>query len=314
MASMPDSTVRLWVQTESGQYPTTARLDKTFPLRFSLATCRHCEQGVPETLGHVQKICLRFQEARTEAHNRCWRSIIRSLEAATPRFFLDKPMSDAGILAESEEPAVAGTSTGDQRAEQLVRNKLRLRPDAVAVSQVLRKQNSHFGALPTLPSRSGRLPPTHTRPSPTRVRHSPQKMRSLTRSTAVLRPESVTIWARVPERLVQNGVRAWQRTRIQVQVTDEASWKHTSERMHIKTLPATSESFGREGRKLQVLPWEVGAGGDGPDARKFPGTACGSGVLARRSGTESSKDEGYEGDARKLQAGEGVETGEWESG
>ena len=50
MASMPDSTVRLWVQTVSGQYPTTARLHKMFPQQFSSATCPHCEQGVPETL------------------------------------------------------------------------------------------------------------------------------------------------------------------------------------------------------------------------------------------------------------------------
>ncbi len=32
-----------------------------------------------------------------------------------------------------------GTSTGDQQAEQRVRNQLRLRPDAVAVNQVLKK-------------------------------------------------------------------------------------------------------------------------------------------------------------------------------
>ncbi len=49
-------------------------------------------------------------------------------------------MSDTGLLAESEESAVEGTSTDDQQAEQLVRNQLRLRPDAVAVSQVLKKK------------------------------------------------------------------------------------------------------------------------------------------------------------------------------
>ncbi len=35
MASMPDSTARLWVQTVSGQYPTRARLHKMFPQEFS---------------------------------------------------------------------------------------------------------------------------------------------------------------------------------------------------------------------------------------------------------------------------------------
>ncbi len=84
----------------------------------------------------------------------------------------------------------------------------------------------------------------------------------------VLRPESVTIWARVPERLVRKGFRAWKRTRMTLQVclhlfavsvqlrvpdeevslpwgcqvTNEASWKHTSERkQNTKTLPAPSE-------------------------------------------------------------------------
>jgi hypothetical protein len=61
------------------------------------------------------------------------------LETAIPsgwQLFLDKPMSDTGLLAASE-PAVEGTLTGDQQAEQRVRNQLRLRPDAVAVNQVL---------------------------------------------------------------------------------------------------------------------------------------------------------------------------------
>ncbi len=64
------------------------------------------------------------------------------MEAATPsgwQFFLDKAMSDTGLLAESEEPAVEGTSTGNKQAEQPVRNQLRLRPDAVAVNHVLKK-------------------------------------------------------------------------------------------------------------------------------------------------------------------------------
>jgi len=47
-------------------------------------------------------------------------------------------MSDTGLLAASE-PAVEGTSAGDQQAEERVRNQLRLRPDAVAVNQVLKK-------------------------------------------------------------------------------------------------------------------------------------------------------------------------------
>ncbi len=48
-------------------------------------------------------------------------------------------MSNTGLLAESEEPAVERTPTGDQQAEQRVTNQLRLRPDAVAVNPVLKK-------------------------------------------------------------------------------------------------------------------------------------------------------------------------------
>jgi hypothetical protein len=42
------------------------------------------------------------------------------LETAIPsgwQFFLDKPMSDTGLIVASE-PAVKKTSTGDQQAEQ----------------------------------------------------------------------------------------------------------------------------------------------------------------------------------------------------
>jgi hypothetical protein len=60
MASMPDSTARFWVQTVSGQYQTIAQLHKMFPQQFSLATFPHCEQGIPESLGHFLTICPRF--------------------------------------------------------------------------------------------------------------------------------------------------------------------------------------------------------------------------------------------------------------
>jgi hypothetical protein len=80
IGSMPDSTVRLWMQTVSGQYPTTARLHKMFPQKYRTATCPWCQLGVPETLGHFLSMCSKFREARTEAHNRCWRAILRVLE------------------------------------------------------------------------------------------------------------------------------------------------------------------------------------------------------------------------------------------
>ena len=39
VASLPDSTVRIWMQAVTGQYPTTARLHKMYPTKFATATC-----------------------------------------------------------------------------------------------------------------------------------------------------------------------------------------------------------------------------------------------------------------------------------
>jgi hypothetical protein len=60
VVSMPDSTVRLWMQVVTGQYPATARLYKMFPQKYYTATCTWCQLGVPETLGHFLTQCPRF--------------------------------------------------------------------------------------------------------------------------------------------------------------------------------------------------------------------------------------------------------------
>jgi hypothetical protein len=84
IASMPDSTVRLWMQVVTGQYPATARLHKMFPQKYHTSTCPWCQLRVPETMGHFLTQCPRFREARTEAHNRCWRAITRKLVEILP--------------------------------------------------------------------------------------------------------------------------------------------------------------------------------------------------------------------------------------
>jgi len=145
IGSMPDSTVRLWMQTVSGQYPTTARLHKMFPQKYRTATCPWCQLGVPETLGHFLSMCPKFREARTEAHNRCWRDILRVLERVSPaswKFFLDKPMSDTGLLGAQNrlgEGSAAITAMASQSGGNAGPNLLRLRPDAVAVNHELKK-------------------------------------------------------------------------------------------------------------------------------------------------------------------------------
>jgi hypothetical protein len=90
-------------------------------------------------------MCPKFREARTEAHNMCWRAIICVLERVSPagwKFFLDKPMSDTGLfgaqngLGDGSEAAMARAS---QNGDHPAPNLLRLRPDAVAVNHELKK-------------------------------------------------------------------------------------------------------------------------------------------------------------------------------
>ena len=84
IGSMPDSTVRLWMQAVTGQYPTTARLHKMFPLKYPTAICPWCQLGAPETLGHFLTMCPRFRVARPEAHNQCLLAIMRTLVGVLP--------------------------------------------------------------------------------------------------------------------------------------------------------------------------------------------------------------------------------------
>ncbi len=78
------------------------------------------------------------------------------------------------------------------------------------------------------------------------------------RSSVILGPERGAIWARVQKRLVQNGVRAWKRTWMKEQATDEASWKHTGERK-----PNTKTSPNRVmGEASERRPKRKRAGGD----------------------------------------------------
>ena len=146
IGSMPDSTIGLWMQAVTGQYPTTARLHKMFPLKYPAATCPWCQLGVPETLCHFLTMCPRFREARTEAHNRCWRAIMRTLVGAWPtgwQVYIDKPMSDTGLLAPLGEPQNAlparDGAPADTQGDRPPLNLLRLRPDAVAVNRALKK-------------------------------------------------------------------------------------------------------------------------------------------------------------------------------
>ena len=163
IAGMRDSAVRLWMQTVTGQYPTKARLHKMFPGKFPSAACPWCQRtGVdePETLCHFLTVCPRFREARTEAHNQCWKSITQALGTAMPpdwHFFHDKPMRTTGLLCVRPAPEDRlGSDVGalEQRAgvgEHSLPGLMdhggslgsadlyNLRPDTVAVHHGLKK-------------------------------------------------------------------------------------------------------------------------------------------------------------------------------
>ncbi len=86
-------------------------------------------------------MCPKFREARTEAHTRCWRDILHVLERVSPaswNFFLDKPMSDAGLQNRLGVGSAATTAMSSQSGDNSGPNLLRLRPEAVAVNHELK--------------------------------------------------------------------------------------------------------------------------------------------------------------------------------
>ena len=141
-----DSLVRLWMRTVSGLYPTATRLHQMFPARHTSAICQRCEMGQPETLRHFTTICPQYRAARTEAHNRCWNTIMKCIQRAVPRgwrFYHDQPMARTGLRmvysrpsesAERQQAAIPGPQGGPDP-----RNLWMWRPDAVAINETLKK-------------------------------------------------------------------------------------------------------------------------------------------------------------------------------
>ena len=160
VTSMPDSMARVWMQAVTGQYPTATRLHKWFPERYPTPNCSWCQhasvdgaQGVPETLSHFLTVCPRFREARTEAHNACWRAIMRDIDRVVApewQFFYDRPMRDTGLLTGPTGSAQAGRALDEQAAAaepqalpepgdgEQPADLRNLRPDAVAVNSRLK--------------------------------------------------------------------------------------------------------------------------------------------------------------------------------
>lgn len=126
----PDSTVRLWMQSVSGLYPTMTRLHQMFPARYPTAICPRCNMGVPETLSHFLTVCPSLRRARTEAHNRSWSTVMRALERTVPdgwKFYFDQTMASTGLSLDVE-----GGNTE-------LRAILNWRPDVVAVNPLFKK-------------------------------------------------------------------------------------------------------------------------------------------------------------------------------
>jgi len=149
----PDSTVRLWMQSVGGLYPTAARLHHMLPALYPTAICHKCNMGVPETLSHFLTVCPGYREARTEAHNRSWASVMQVLVRAAPegwQFFHDQPMANTGLILESPR-----ADRADAQGRRLLHRRrlrqvdpgqsgpttdlLNCRPDVVAISPCRKK-------------------------------------------------------------------------------------------------------------------------------------------------------------------------------
>ena len=99
IASQPDSTVRLWMQTVCGLYPTMTRLHKISREKHPTKACPWCG-AAQETLSHFLTVCAKFKDARTAAHNRAWDTIIHVVKIAAPpswKFSIETPMEDTGL-------------------------------------------------------------------------------------------------------------------------------------------------------------------------------------------------------------------------
>ena len=143
----PDSLVRLWMQTVSGLYPTTARLHRMFPAKYLSPVCPNCNMGVPETLCHFLTVCPRFRAARTEAHNRCWLAIMQRLQRLAPpgwQFHVDKPLANTGLRitlpslpAERRSEASTAIQAGTRGPD--LANLAQWRPDSIAIHRAWKK-------------------------------------------------------------------------------------------------------------------------------------------------------------------------------
>ena len=138
IASQPDSTVRLWMQTVCGLYPTMTRLHKISREKHPTKACPWCG-AAQETLSHFLTVCAKFKDARTAAHNRAWDTIIHAVKRAAPpswKFLIETPMDDTGLL----RAQVRGQDGSDvARVAQELQRFARWRPDAVAINETEKK-------------------------------------------------------------------------------------------------------------------------------------------------------------------------------
>jgi hypothetical protein len=163
-------------------------------------------------------------------------------------------MSDTGLLAASE-PAVEGTLTGDQQAEQRVRNQLRLRPDAVAVNQVLKKIailehcrpfDRDDCVRPELQPRPPGLPPEEEVSDEELSGPEAQESDDLGTSFGASAEWGLS--------LEVHGEKTGDRKSIlEAYERKKAKYKDLANTLR--------ERFGRQGWKVQVLPWVVGVRG-----------------------------------------------------
>ncbi len=89
---------RVWLKCMEGIYPVQEYLHRIGKAPTSI--CRHCEDGVRETLTHFACVCSKFREARTSAHNQVRRVItffLARIIGRKSKMFEENCMKNTGL-------------------------------------------------------------------------------------------------------------------------------------------------------------------------------------------------------------------------
>ena len=133
IANCAGGAIRCWMKAVGGIYPTADYLHRIG--KTTSAKCPYCS-AERETLIHFTCWCPRFHDARTEAHNRAWRTITAKIQALLMNdwtLHVETPMLGVGLALEPAQ--VADPQSGEVKWQSCSL----WRPDDVAISHARRK-------------------------------------------------------------------------------------------------------------------------------------------------------------------------------